>query len=87
MPFVDIYMWFLAFVFMCGIRVVYVLSAIEPTSFFAGFGNLPVQGRFCQNFLLILLFLLFLQSRTCRGDSEHLDTASPRHCTDSSLRR
>ncbi|XP_021309290.1 vegetative cell wall protein gp1-like [Sorghum bicolor] len=26
-------------------------------------------------------------SRTFRGDSEHLDTASPRHCTDSSLRR
>jgi hypothetical protein len=35
--------------------------------FLAGFGNLPVQGRFCRNFVLIVLFFV-LQSRTCRRE-------------------
>jgi hypothetical protein len=72
---------------MCGLRVVYVLSAIEPASFFAGFGNLPVQGRFYRNFLLIVLFFLFCKAGPVRGDSEHLSIAPPGHCTDSPLRR
>jgi hypothetical protein len=74
-------------IWMCGLRAVYVLSAIEPASFFAGFGNLPVQGKFCRNFLLIVLFSLFCRAGPVRGDSEHLGIALPGHCTDSPLRR
>jgi hypothetical protein len=35
------------------------LLAIVPT-FLAGFGNLPVQGRCCQNFQWILTYCLFM---------------------------
>jgi hypothetical protein len=41
-------------------------SAFESTVFLAGFGNLPVQGRFCQNFLTNSDVFVVLQSRTCR---------------------
>jgi len=71
---------------MCGIRAIYVLSAIE-SAFFAGFGNLPVQGRFCRNFVLIVLFFFFCRAGPAGGDSEHLGTAPPRHCTVSPLRQ
>ena len=80
---VLIYMWLLA---LCGLRTVYVLLAIELASFLQVLETSPYRKGSAEIFLLILLFFLFLQSRTCRGDSEHLGTASPRHCTDSSLR-
>ena len=37
--------------------------------FLAGFGNLPVQGRFCRNFQLIVLCFFFCREEHVRGDS------------------
>jgi hypothetical protein len=47
-------------------------SAFEPTVFLAGFGNLPVQGRFYRNFQLIVMSLLFCRAGRVEGDPEHL---------------
>jgi len=68
--------------------------------FLAGFGNLPVQGRFCQIFQVIVMCFFFCRAGAIGGDPEHLGdldrlrrrcgracTASSRHCTDSPLRR
>jgi hypothetical protein len=35
--------------------------------FLAGFGNLPVQGRFCRNFVLIVLFFCFAEQDLSEG--------------------
>ena len=40
--------------------------------FLAGFGNLPAQGRFYRNFVLIVLFFLFCRAGLVGGDPEHL---------------
>ena len=68
--------------------------------FLAGFGNLPVQGRFCRIFQVIVMCFFFCRAGAVGGDPEHLGdpdhlrrrcgracTASSRHCTDSPLRR
>jgi hypothetical protein len=70
-------------------------SAIVPT-FLAGFGNLPVQGRFCRIFQLIVMCFFFCRAGPIGGDPKHLGdpdhlrrwcgpacTASTRHCTTS----
>ena len=75
-------------------------SAIVSTVFLAGYRNLPIQGRFCRNFVLIVLFFFFCRAGPVAGESEHLGdpdrlrrrcgptcTAPTRHCTDSPLRR
>ena len=47
-------------------------SAIVSTVFLAGYRNLPIQGRFCQNFVLIVLFFFFCRAGPVAGESEHL---------------
>ena len=54
---------------------------------FCRFCEPPRAGRFCRNFVLIVLFFLFCRAGPVRGESEHLGTAPPRHCTDSPLLR
>jgi hypothetical protein len=45
------------------VPLIYVwMSAIVLSVLFAGFGNLPVQGRCCQNFLLTGLFICLQRS-------------------------
>ena len=61
--------------------------------FFAGFGNLPVQGRCCRNFELIVSCFFFCRVGPVGGDPEVPDrlrrrrgsacTASPRHSDES----
>jgi hypothetical protein len=46
-------------------------STFEPT-FLVGFGNLPVQGRFCRNFQLIVMSLLLCRAGRVAGDLDHL---------------
>jgi hypothetical protein len=50
---------------MIGIYVVVGLCAM----FFAGFGNLPVQGRCCRNFESTLTIFALFCRRTCGRDS------------------
>ena len=68
--------------------------------FLVGFGNLPIQGRFCRIFQLIVMCFFFCRAGVVGGDPKHLADpdrlrrrcsraciASSRHCTDSPLRR
>jgi len=42
----------------------YVVVGHRAVIFDAGFGNLPVQGRCCQNFDLTLLYVHFVAGET-----------------------
>ena len=65
---------------MCGLRVIYVLLAIEP-AFFCKFWKPPRAGEVLPKFCTYTVVFLVLQSRTCRrgpGAPRH-NVASPLH--------
>jgi hypothetical protein len=56
-------------IILTNLYVAYICAAGHRAGFFFQvLETSPVQGRFCRNFLLIVLFFFVLQSRTCRGD-------------------
>ena len=63
---------------MCGIRVVYVLSAIEPASFLQVLGTGEVLPKF---FTYIVVFIVFAEQDLSRG------LGAPRHSVASPLHR
>ena len=91
--------WWINIYLAIGHRAVFVplICGCRPSCLFflAGFGNLPVQGRFCRNFQLIVLCFFFCREEHVRGDSatpilfvgvaglpaqHRLVTAPTRHC-------
>ena len=79
---------------MCGIRVVYVLSAIEPTYFLQVLETSPYR-EVLPKFLTNVFFILHIRGRERSfGGADRLRrccwsacTAATRHCPDSSLPR
>ena len=91
--------WWINIYLAIGHRAVFVplICGCRPSCqfFLAGFGNLPVQGRFYRNFQLIVLCFFFCREEHVRGDSatpilfvgvaglpaqHRLVTAPTRHC-------
>ena len=78
------YVMFMA-LWMCGIRVVYVLSAIEPTSFLQVLETSPYRGGSAKIFYLYCCFYCFCRAgpvEVTRSTSaqRRLATAPTRHC-------
>ena len=74
---------------------IYVHIGHRAVGFLAGFGNLTVQGRCCQNFVLTVLCFFFCREEPVGAEPEYLGdpdrlprccgsacTVSPRHYTD-----
>ena len=62
-------------------RLYMCVSAIVLLDLFAGFGNLPVQGKCCR-FFLTCLFIFYREDTCLSSHCGSACTASRRHCTD-----